>query len=172
MNEAEMNNLHSAYLSLGSNIEPEVNLVKAVQLLQNHGTIQKISRAWESESYGAPGPNYLNACLLLSTSLNKEALKQQILLPIERTLGRRREDNRFAPRTIDIDIVIFDNQPSDDRYWEQAFVVVPLSEIYPTFQNPRGGESIAETATRLRKRIWVEAREGVLSQFSGSRSAA
>ena len=167
-----MNNSHLAYLSLGSNIEPQSNLIKALQLLKNHGTIQKISRAWESKSFGAPGPNYLNACMLLATPFDKNALKEQALLPIERSLGRRREENRFAPRTMDIDIVLFDNQSGDDKYWEQAFVVVPLSEIYPEFQNPITHEPITETAARLRKSIWVEAREGVLSQFDGSISAA
>src|SRR5512138_3509482 len=111
-----MNKSHLAYLSLGSNIEPEKNLVNAIQLLQQHGTIEKISNVWESESYGAPGPNFLNACIRFSTLLDHDALKEQILLPLERSLGRKREENRFAPRTMDIDIVIFDNQPGDDRY--------------------------------------------------------
>jgi 2-amino-4-hydroxy-6-hydroxymethyldihydropteridine diphosphokinase len=167
-----MNKSHLAYLSLGSNIEPESNLIKALQLLNKHGTIPKISRAWESKSFGAPGPNYLNACVLLLTPLDQNALKEQILLPIERSLGRRREEDRFAPRTMDIDIVVFDDEPCDNKYWEQAFVVVPLSEIYPDFQNPMTREPITETAARLRKTIWVEARPEVLSQFDGSKSAA
>ena len=167
-----MNNSHLVYLSLGSNIEPEVNLVKAVQLLQKHGTIEKISSVWESESFGAPGPNYLNACILFITPLEQNELKEQILLPLERSLGRKREENRFAPRTMDIDIVLFDNKSGDNKYWEQAFVVVPLAEIYPDFENPITHEPIPETAARLRRKIWVEARPGVLSQFSGSKSAA
>lgn len=167
-----MNKSHLAYLSLGSNIEPENNLAKAIQLLQQRGTIEKISNVWESKSFGAPGPNYLNACIRFMIPLEQNALKEQILLPLERSLGRKREDNRFAPRTMDIDILIFDNQPCDDRYWEKAFVVVPLSEIYPTFQNPLTHEPILETAARLRKKIWLEARPGVLSQISGDKSAA
>jgi 2-amino-4-hydroxy-6-hydroxymethyldihydropteridine diphosphokinase len=171
-NEAEMNELHQAYLSLGSNIEPELNLVRGIGLLQTRGRVEKVSKAWESESVGAEGPNYLNACVLFVTPLNQAALKEQVLLPIEAQLGRRRTENRFAPRPIDIDIVIFDERSCDDKYWEQAFVVIPLAEIHPYFRNPVQNETLAETATRLRSGIWMEARRDVLSPFNGNRPAA
>lgn len=165
-----MSESHLAYLSLGSNIQPETNLVKAIQRLQKFGKIEKISSAWESESVGAEGPNYLNACVLLLTPLQQGELKEQALLPIEIQLGRRRTANKFAPRTIDIDIVVFDGKSCDDRYWEQAFVVVPLAEILPEYQNPNTKESIIKTATRLRHHVWMETRRAVLSQFNRSSS--
>lgn len=165
-----MNKSHRTYLSLGSNIQPEFHLVRAIELLQSHGMIEKISNAWESESVGAEGPNFLNACLLLVTSLQQEQLKQQALLPLERELGRQRSANKFAPRTIDIDIVIFDEKSCNDKYWEQAFVVVPLAEIHPEYQNPLTRESITKTAARLRQKIWMERRPEVLSRFKGNRS--
>ncbi len=167
-----MSDSHLAYLSLGSNIQPEVNLVKAIQLLQHYGKIEKISTAWESKSVGAAGPNYLNVCISITTAFDEAALKQKVLLPIEIELGRKRGANKFAPRTIDIDIVLFDDRSCDDKYWEQAFVVIPLAEIYPEYQNPLTHESIMETATRLRKEIWIEARRGVLSQFNGNQLTA
>ncbi len=167
-----MSDSHLAYLSLGSNIQPEVNLVKAIQLLQHYGKIEKISTAWESKSVGAAGPNYLNVCMSIAASFDEAALKQKVLLPIEIELGRKRGANKFAPRTIDIDIVLFDDRSCDDKYWEQAFVVIPLAEIYPEYQNPLTHESIMETATRLRKEIWIEARRGVLSQFNGNQLTA
>lgn len=144
--------------------------MKAIQLLQDHGKIDKVSSAWESKSVGAIGPNYLNTCVLLVTALEQTGLKQNVLLLIEKELGRRRSKNKFAPRTIDIDIVLFDGELVDDKYWEQAFVVVPLAEVYPEYQNPRTHESIMETATRLRKATWIEVRRGILSQFSGNQS--
>ncbi len=167
-----MNEAHRAYLSLGSNIEPEVNLVKAIQLLQNHGRIEKISGAWESKSVGAVGPNYLNACLLLITPLVHAELKEQILLPIEMQLGRRRSENKFAPRTMDIDIVLFDDESCDNKYWEQAFVVIPLAEIYPDYQNPITRESVFETAARLRQDVWMESRPEALRQLNEDNSTA
>jgi 2-amino-4-hydroxy-6-hydroxymethyldihydropteridine diphosphokinase len=162
-----MSESHFAYLSLGSNIEPETNLVRAVERLQQYGRLEKISSAWESESVGAEGPNYLNACSLLVTPLTQAELKEQALLPIELDLGRRRSADRFAPRTIDIDIVIFDGRSCDDKYWEQAFVVVPLAEIHPDYQNPITHEAIRQTASRLRRQIWLERRPHMLSRFDG-----
>ena len=171
-NEAEMRELHTAYLSLGSNIQPDLNLVKAIRLLQQRGKVDKISSAWESESVGSEGPNYLNACVRFITPLGQTELKEQILLSIETELGRKRSENRYAPRTMDIDIVVFDEASCDNKYWEQAFVIIPMAEIHPEFKNPLTGEPIHETATRLRNKIWMEARQGVLAQFNGNMSAA
>jgi 2-amino-4-hydroxy-6-hydroxymethyldihydropteridine diphosphokinase len=162
-----MSESHLAYLSLGSNIQPERHLVRAIELLKNYGRLEKISSAWESESVGAEGPNYLNACVLLDTPLGQAELKAKGLLPIETELGRRRSADKFAPRTIDIDIVIFDGQSCGDKYWEQAFVVVPLAEIHPAYQNPQTKESITKTATRLRQQVWMEPRPQVFIQFNG-----
>lgn len=163
-----MNDFHEAYLSLGSNIQPAINLVQAIERLHRHGKVERISSAWESESVGAPGPHYLNACMLFSTPLEMTQLKEEALLPIERELGRQRSADRFAPRTIDIDIVLFDGRSCDDKYWEQAFVVIPLAEIHPTCSNPLTHESLIETATRLRQTTWMEARAEVLNRFSGN----
>ena len=163
-----MNEIHLAYLSLGSNIQPEINLVRGIQLLQKHGIIRNISNAWESKSVGAAGPNYLNACVSFVTTLSCNELKETIILPIELQLGRKRTENKFAPRTMDIDIVLFDGKSCDDKSWEKAFVVIPLAEIYPTYQNPVSQESIQETAARLRREIWMETRPEVLSQLGGN----
>lgn len=164
-----MSESHLAYLSLGSNIEPATNLVKAIELLQKIGSIEKVSNAWESESVGAKGPNFLNACVLLVTPLSQIDLKEEALLPIEIGLGRRRSADKFAPRTIDIDIIVYDGKSCSNKYWEQAFVVVPFAEIYPEYENPITREIIVETATRLRQQVWMETRPEVLSRFNGRR---
>ena len=158
-----MSEFHLAYLSLGSNIEPEVNLPKAVQLLAKLGEILEISSVWESEPVGGLGGNYLNACLSYKTMQTREALKATIIHPIETRLGRKRSDDKYAPRTIDIDIILFDNEVIGDHWFAQAFVVIPLAEIHPNFQNPVSREPLQNTATRLRKHIWLETRQGVLS---------
>jgi len=160
---------HLAYLNLGSNIEPEKNLVSAVKLLHKYGEVLRVSNAWESRSVGAKGPNYLNACVLLQTPLTQTTLKETILRPIETRLGRTRSDNKYAPRTIDIDIVLFDDRPFNDKFWRFAFVIVPLAEIHPDYQNPIDQENLKATANRLSSDIWIEKRSEVLSQFSGNR---
>ncbi|MCC6568800.1 MAG: 2-amino-4-hydroxy-6-hydroxymethyldihydropteridine diphosphokinase [Anaerolineales bacterium] len=156
-----MSDFHLAYLSLGSNIEPEVNLPKAVTMLSQRGEIEKVSSVWETNPVGGEGGNYLNACLSYTTALSQEQLKETILHPIEASLGRKRTQDKNAPRTIDIDIILFDDEIIGGRWLAQAFVVVPLAEIYPDFQIPGTKENIAETATRLRREVWTETRGGV-----------
>lgn len=163
-----MSESHFAYLNLGSNIEPETNLIQAVRLLHEYGDVLKVSSAWESKSVGAKGPNYLNACVLFKSQYMQVKLKERIIRPIEARLGRVRGENKFAPRTIDIDIVLFDEIPYNENFWKYAFVIVPLAEIHPGYQNPILYEPITETATRLRQKVWMETRRGVLSQFSKS----
>jgi 2-amino-4-hydroxy-6-hydroxymethyldihydropteridine diphosphokinase len=158
--------VHQVYLSLGSNIQPESNLPKAINLLSERGEILKVSSAWESEAVGSDGPNFLNACVLFSTSFSYAELKDQVTYPIETKLDRKRTTDKFAPRTIDIDIVLFDEQSCNDKFWNQAFVVIPLAEIYPEFRNPLTYERIAETAARLRQTIWMKARPEILSRFN------
>jgi 2-amino-4-hydroxy-6-hydroxymethyldihydropteridine diphosphokinase len=163
-----MSKLHFAYLSLGSNIQPEIHLVLAIKLLRDYGEVLKVSNAWESKSFGADGPNYLNACVLFKCPYMQVELREKVIRPIETQLGRQRSENKFAPRTIDIDIVLFDDRPSNDKFWNYAFVIVPLAEIYPEYQNPLSQENITETATRLRQKVWTEARRDMLSQLKRS----
>ena len=160
--------LHEIYLNLGSNIQPEINLVKAIQLLYEYGDVIKISSAWESKAVGLDGPNYLNACVLFRTDCNQANLKEKIIRPTEAKLGRERSEDKYTPRTIDIDVIIFDDAPYHHTSWEFAFVVIPLAEIYPEYQNPLTFESVAQTATRLRKDAWIEKRPEVLRRFSGN----
>ncbi len=160
--------MHQVYLSIGSNIEPETNLPKAVELLQKYGEVRKVSSAWESEAVGSDGPNFLNACVLFTTPLSKTEVKEQVIHAIETKLERKRSADKYAPRTIDIDIVLFDRQICDDKYWKQAFVVIPLAEIYPEYKNPITQESIRQAATRLHQKVWMETRPEVLDRFNGT----
>ena len=157
-----MNELHSAYLILGSNIQPEVYLPKAVAKLSEYGVIEKISNAWENEPVGTSGPNFLNACILFRSGFAQKELKDTVIGSVEKQLGRKRTSDKYAPRTIDIDIVIFDGSLLNNDSLDLAFVVVPLAEIHPEFQNPATGETLEETATRLRRKVWLETRQGVL----------
>ena len=157
--------MHEAYLSLGSNIQAEANLIEALRLLQEHGEIRRISNVWESQAVGSEGPNFLNACVLFSTPFSDEALKEQVLRPLEARLGRQRSADKYAPRTIDIDIVIFDGSLCHEKFWKQAFVLVPLSEIYPGFEYPAAHETIVQAAARLHQQVWMEARPEVFNRL-------
>jgi len=157
-----MGKAHRVFLSLGSNIRPEENLPRAVALLRQYGELRAVSTAWESRAMGSPGPNFLNACVLLITPLSPTEIKPQIVQPVEAALGRVRLPNKNAPRTIDIDILMIDDVPLDPQQWEAAFIVVPLAELAPHMRHPRSGEALAEVARRLRRRTWIAERPEVL----------
>ena len=150
---SSMTNL--AYLSLGSNIEPENNLLAAVKLLGRFGYVRTASSVWETEPVGlADQPKFLNAAVLLETALSAQALRDDAIAQIEESLGRVRTENKNAPRTIDIDIMLF-NQDTlqigqrhipDPEILERPFVAIPLAEIAPDYVHPETGQTLEQIA--------------------------
>ena len=150
--------VNNAYLSLGSNIEPERNLPAAVRELARFGRVKRVSSVWESPPEGlADQPNFLNAALLLETPLSAAELKERAIASIETRLGRTRSANRNAPRTIDIDIMLFNRDClclgnrsiPDAEVLERPFVAIPLAEIDPDYRHPVTGETLATIAGRF-----------------------
>lgn len=149
---------HLAYLSLGSNINPEQNLRAAIQQLANYGTIQAISSLWETAPVGYPDQaNYFNAALILETALSAQQLREEAIETIEQALHRVRTSNPNAPRTMDIDIVLFNQDvlafgkrqiPHPDIL-TRAFVTVPLAEIAPDYLHPVTGTRLADIAQQF-----------------------
>lgn len=139
------------YIGLGSNIKPMQYLPRAVQLLHERTHLLAVSSAWKSPPVGGEGPEFLNATALISTPLSPEDLKSQVLRPIEAELGRVRSSDQFAPRTIDLDILIHSNRELDPAIWDYAYLAVPLSEIIPDHVSPVTGETLLEAANRLRE---------------------
>lgn len=64
-----MDELHEAYLNIGSNIEPEKHLRESIRLLREHGQVKAVSNAWQSHAFGSDGPDFLNTCVLFLTPL-------------------------------------------------------------------------------------------------------
>lgn len=160
-----MEDLHEAYLNIGSNIEPERNLREAIRLLGEHGKVVAVSNAWQSHAFGSDGPDFLNVCILFLTPLEAPELKEQIIRPIEAALGRVRGPDKYAPRTIDIDIILFDEEPFIGEFWSNAFVVVPLADLLPDFHHPFNYERLVHVAAHMRRQTWIEARPDVLNNL-------
>jgi 2-amino-4-hydroxy-6-hydroxymethyldihydropteridine diphosphokinase len=140
--------MHQACLLVGSNIQPAKNIPLAVSLLQSHMTILKTSSIWETEAVGSDDANFLNVALLVTTSMEVEILKEQVLHPLEARLERVRTSNKNAPRTIDLDILLFDQQLLEPNLWRYAHCAVPVAEILPEYQSDTG-EYLKDAALRL-----------------------
>ena len=156
-----MRDLHQAYLSIGSNIEPEFHLPKAIQMLGEYGEVKAVSSAWESQAVGSDGPNFLNACVLFVTDLPPYELKEQIIRDIEAKLGRGRFADKNAPRTIDLDIVLFDDKPLNVEFWDYAFVAVPLAELIPDFRHHVSGEKLSRVSGQVQSQVGIVPRVDV-----------
>lgn len=140
---------HLIYLGLGSNINPAMNIVKAIYLLRQFVEIESISSAWETIAVGSPGPNFINIAVRVRSSLSADKLKNEVIRTIESKLGRVRTKDKNAPRTIDIDILIVDDQITDDQIWSSAHVAVPLSELKPNLTHPRTEQELIIVANQL-----------------------
>ncbi|MGC9312745.1 MAG: dihydropteroate synthase [Sediminispirochaetaceae bacterium] len=137
---------HIACISLGSNLgERAEYLNQALQRMDACGviTVLRVSGVYETSPVGKTDqPAFLNAAAVIGTDLGREDLLQQ-LLAIEKELMRTREE-RWGPRTIDLDILFYDQQQyeSDEiriphpRLHERLFVLAPLSEIAPLHLHP------------------------------------
>jgi len=162
LNGAALEQARRFYLSLGSNVRPEHNLAKAIELLQAHGPVQAISGVWESRAVGSQGPNFLNVCLGFVAPVTETELKQRISESFEIGLGRTRTSDKSAPRTIDIHIIMEGNCPRNPERWTHAFVVLPLSELLPDTLYPISHKHVAEEAIQPMASTWTRRRpEGV-----------
>jgi len=144
---------HIYCLGLGANIIPHQNLHNAIESLRRYVKVEKVSSIWRTPSFGAVGPDFLNAAALVRTHHPPDILKEEILCYIEEELGRVRSENKFAPRTIDIDILVFDDQIIDEQIWYQPHLALPIAELLPELTNPQNGETIEEAAIRLSKTV-------------------
>ena len=152
-------------LLLGSNIQPEHNLPRAVAFLNRRFGIQAVSSVWESPAVGSDGPNFLNAAILLESNLSPQAMKDFVLRPLEASLGRVRSHDKNAPRTIDLDVVIWGNQTWDADIWRHAHAAVPAAELLPDLRQEETGKTLAHVARNFRKEAKIYLRPEITPQI-------
>lgn len=150
--------MNTAYLSLGSNIEPVANMVRAVERLAQATTLIAVSTVWECPPVGLiDQANFLNGAAIIQTNLSANELKTTILRPIERDLGRVWQADKNAPRPMDIDIMVFNRdslqlgnrQIPDDELLYRAFVAIPLAELAPNYRHPQTEQTLQEIAAQF-----------------------
>jgi 2-amino-4-hydroxy-6-hydroxymethyldihydropteridine diphosphokinase len=146
-----------AIIALGSNVDPEVNLPLAVEALSALGDVRGVSTAYENSAVGPPGqPDFVNAAVWLETDQAPDDLRRQ-LHAIERRLRRRPSDDRYAPRTADLDLCLWDQRvdPQSDHplpdpdLLSRAYLAVVVAELVPNLEHPVTGETMRAIAARL-----------------------
>ena len=121
-------------IGLGSNIDPEANLEQAVQELESRFKVSKRSQWIRTKPIGIQDqPDFYNGALLMETELEQESLKKE-LKRIEDILGRDRSVPKFGPRTIDLDILIWNKKVVDEDYYERDFLRKGVEEIIPDLE--------------------------------------
>jgi len=144
-----------AWLSLGSNVEPEKNLPAAIAELRARFGDILVSPAYRFPAVGFDGPDFVNLAVGIDTDLEPQALNDW-LHALEDRHGRRRDVPRFSSRTLDVDIVLYDelvlkgagSLEIPRRELLQSFVLQPLVQI--------AGDTCHPTLRRTLASLWSD----------------
>lgn len=139
------------YISLGSNIDREVLTRAGVASLRQHFGDVVLSSVYKSEAVGFEGEDFYNMVIALQTDIDVHQVAQ-VLRQIEDEHGRDRSGPRFSSRTLDLDLLLYDDlviheeklQIPRDEILERAFVLWPLAEVAPDLLHPLAKQTYAE----------------------------
>jgi len=144
---------HTAYLSLGSNLDPERHLRAAATALRGRFGNVVFSSVLRTPAIGFDGPDFFNAAAIVRTDLDPQMLDAW-LHSLEAKQGRDRSAPRFSSRTLDIYIVLYDDlviAPTQGSHLQlprpelqHAFVLQPLAQIAPDVRDPISGNTLLE----------------------------
>lgn len=151
------------FISIGSNINKEHYIKAALAILPTHFDNVIYSSIFESESVGFEGNNFYNLVAAATTDLPLEEVCA-LLKQIEREHGRTPADKKFSPRTLDLDLLFFDdvicNSPAQlprDEITKNAFVLWPLAEVAGEFSHPVENKSVAQLwqeYDKTKQKLW------------------
>ncbi|MDY0109318.1 MAG: 2-amino-4-hydroxy-6-hydroxymethyldihydropteridine diphosphokinase [Candidatus Krumholzibacteria bacterium] len=150
--------MNRVFVLLGSNVDKERNLPAAVALLRSHGLVA-ISPVYETAPVGtAHSATFFNAAAEILTPLDPAAFKRDVCGAVEWALGRVRDPrDKFAPRTIDLDIALWNDEvldvlgspvPDPDILC-CLHAALPLADLAPEVRHPADGRTLAQIAREL-----------------------
>lgn len=148
---------HRAFIFIGSNIDREENYLCAIEKLRPLGVITAASSVYDTAALGADkhAPRFYNGAVLLETELGPRALRDD-LREIESELGRARTPDPNAPRTIDLDLALYDHivivdedlHLPDPHIGQRGFMAAALAEIDPGYIVPTLGTTLERLAEK------------------------
>ena len=143
--------MSKGYISIGSNIDKDKHIAASLRALEQLFGKLTVSSIYESEPVGFTGDAFYNLVVGFDSELGvKEVAKQ--LRQIELDNGRSRDSQKFSARTLDLDLLLYDDliindgrlQIPRDEIERYAFVLEPLAEVAPSLRHPVSGQSYAE----------------------------
>lgn len=146
-----------AIISIGSNIRPAENVRKSLALLSKHVRLLNVSNVYRSPAENRPNhPWFYNCAVMVETDLSAERLRSEVLAPIEADLGRVRTADKFAARTIDLDLVVClsatngapDGTTVAPDVLNHPYVAIPLAELGPELTVGKGGIPLGKAIER------------------------
>ncbi len=153
--------LPRAYIGIGSNIEPAKNVRRAVHLLARETRLIGLSMVFCTSALGRPEQSpYFNCVAAIDTEIPPLEVKRGRLRAIEDSLGRVRTADKYAPRTIDLDLIVYGNlvidadglKIPDPESLERPFLAVPLYELAPDLVLPGFRLKIRDVVAMLPQR--------------------
>ncbi|MEI6069301.1 MAG: 2-amino-4-hydroxy-6-hydroxymethyldihydropteridine diphosphokinase [Methylococcaceae bacterium] len=141
----------NGYISIGSNIDKDKNILASLKALEHHFGKLTISSIYESDAVGFTGDTFYNLVVGFKSDLDVKEVAH-LLRQIELDNGRTRNSQKFSPRTLDLDLILYDGlilnegrlQIPRDEIERYAFVLEPLAEIAPTLKHPVSQVSYAD----------------------------
>jgi 2-amino-4-hydroxy-6-hydroxymethyldihydropteridine diphosphokinase len=139
------------YVAAGSNVEPEKNLARALDELEQAFGDLAISPAYRNRAVGFDGADFINLVVGFRAAVPPRQVKQA-LERIEESCGRPRAAPKWGPRTMDLDILLYDQVVSDEPglilprpdLLRRAFMLKPLADLAPGLQHPTQHRTIGE----------------------------
>jgi 2-amino-4-hydroxy-6-hydroxymethyldihydropteridine diphosphokinase len=139
------------YVAAGSNVDPEKNLARALDELERKFGELALSPAYRNRAVGFEGADFVNLVVGFRTS-DAPAQVKQALERIEELCGRARNAPKWAPRAMDLDILMYDQQVSDEPglilprpdLLRRAFMLKPLADLAPQLRHPTRAVTIGE----------------------------
>ena len=121
--------MNEVIIGIGSNIDAESNIPKMLDLISQHVEVVKVSSLIKTRPIGIKEqPDYINGAVKVRTNLLLEELKG-LLKNIEDQMGRDRTGPKFGPRCIDLDIVVWNGEITDNDYYTRDFLQNSVQEL-------------------------------------------